>query len=221
LTVIDKSADPNKRDPEGVRRDILTTASKIFAQNGLSGARIDEIAASTKTSKRMIYYYFGDKDGLYKACLEAAYKNVRAGENALDLSGLSPKKALAELVGFTFDHHRKNPDFIRLVMIENIHMASFLTSSEIVKKVNTRAIETLRDIIERGQAQGVFRADLAAVELHWQISALSFFNISNRPTFSALFGTDLYTDDGQSQLRDHVINMILSFTAHKGPNDDN
>lgn len=204
-----------KRDPKGVRRNILRVSSKEFAEYGLSGARVNEIAALTKTSKRMIYYYYGDKEGLYRACLEAAYSHVRAGEEKLDLGGLEPDKALAELVGFTFDHHRKNPDFIRLVMIENIHKATFLKGSEIIRSVNAAAIKNLTDIIIRGQNSGVFRDELDPVELHWQISALSFFNVSNKPTFSALFDSELYSDEGQQTLRDHAVEMILLYVGHK------
>lgn len=205
----EKSEKPAKRDPEGVRRDILRIASEEFARNGLSGARIDEIAARTKTSKRMLYYYFGDKDGLYKKCLETAYARVRGGEEELDLGGLPPDQALARLVGFTFDHHRQNPDFIRMVMIENIHDADYIKSSDAVHAMNHAAIDKLAQIIQRGQAQGLFRSDLDAVELHWQISAMSFFNVSNQPTFSVLFGGDLFTETGQKKLRDRVVDMVL------------
>ncbi|MBL1405791.1 MAG: TetR family transcriptional regulator [Rhizobiales bacterium] len=204
-----------KRDPKGVRLNILRVSSKEFAEYGLSGARVNEIAALTKTSKRMIYYYFGDKNGLYRACLEAAYSHVRAGEEKLDLAGLAPDKALAKLVGFTFDHHRKNPDFIRLVMIENIHKAAYLKSSDIIRKVNSAAIKNLTGIITRGQDAGLFRDELDPVELHWQISALSFFNVSNKPTFSALFNSELYSKEGQRTLRDHAVEMILLYVSHK------
>lgn len=198
----------------GARRNILRVAKKEFAEYGLSGARVDEIAARTKTSKRMIYYYFQDKKGLYRACLESAYSHIRADEEKLDLGGLAPDQALAKLVGFTFDHHRKNPDFIRLVMIENIHKAAYLTGSDIIQNVNAAAIETLTDIIQRGQASGKFRDDLNPVELHWQISALSFFNVSNMPTFSALFKSELYSNSGQQSLRDHAVEMILLYACN-------
>ena len=95
-----------KQNPEAVKRDTLRVAMAEFARNGLSGARIDEIAAKTRTSKRMIYYYFGDKEGLYARALEAAYAKVREGEGRLDLGHLPPQAALARLVAFTFDHHR-------------------------------------------------------------------------------------------------------------------
>ena len=202
-----------KRDPEGVRRNILRIASEEFATNGLSGARVDEIASRTKTSKRMIYYYFGDKEGLYKACLEAAYANVRGGEAQLDLGGLPPRDALAKLVAFTFDHHRKHPDFIRMVMIENIHHADYLKQSDVIQGMNNAAIDKLADIIRRGQNEGTFRTELDPVELHWQISALTFFNVSNRHTFSALFGSELFTEERQSDLRDHMVEMVLRFAS--------
>lgn len=194
-----------------MRRDILRIATEEFARNGLSGSRIEEITARTKTSKRMIYYYFGDKEGLYKACLEKAYADVREGEGALSLDGLSPDKALARLVAFTFDHHRRNPDFIRMVMIENIHNAAYLKTSSIIREVNVPAIENLADIITRGQAMGIFRPDLDATELHWHISALSFFNVSNRATFSALYGIAIFEPDAQDTLRDQVVQMVTGF----------
>lgn len=212
---MEKSGKQAKRDPEGVKRDILRVATKEFARNGLSGARIDDISAGTKTSKRMIYYYFGDKDGLYRKCLETAYARVRSGEKDLDLEGLAPDKALGRLVGFTFDHHRRHPDFIRMVMIENIHHADFLRQSEAIRTMNVAAIDKLAGIIHRGQKTGVFRLDLDPVELHWHISALSFFNVSNRATFSALFGDALFSTSNQNHLRDHAVEMILRFACNR------
>ena len=210
MTNKEKAKSGWKQDPEAVKADILRVATELFAENGLSGTRIDEIAAQTRTSKRMIYYYFGDKDGLYAQALEAAYAKVREGERKLRLEGLPPDEALAQLVTFTFDHHRRNPDFIRLVMIENIHHAAFVAQSEVIRARNEAAIARLTDIIARGEAAGVFRKGLDPVALHWQISALSFFNVSNRPTFSALFGNALYTRAGQASLREQIADMILA-----------
>ena len=205
-----------KQDPAGVQANILEIATVVFAEHGLSGTRIDEIAARTRTSKRMIYYYFGDKEGLYARVLETAYAKVREGEAALDLEGLPPTEALSRLVAFTFDHHRAHPDFIRLVMIENIHQADYLDKSDVIRTVNTAAIDRLADIIRRGQAEGVFRDGLDPVALHWKISALSFFNVSNRPTFSALFGKTLYSDAAQKRLRDDVAAMVLASVRKSG-----
>lgn len=143
-------APTRQQDPEGTRRNILEIASQEFALNGLSGARIDEIAARTRSSKRMIYYYFGDKEGLYLAALENAYRLVREGEAELDTDGLPPVEALRRLVEFTFDHHHQHESFIRMVMIENIHHADYLDRSEVIRQLNVTAIDNIASIYARG-----------------------------------------------------------------------
>ena len=210
-----KDREPSKRpqDPDGTRRDILETALREFAQNGLSGARIDEIAARTKSSKRMIYYYFGDKEGLYLRALENAYRTVRDGENQLDTDGLSPIEALQRLVQFTFDHHHEHEDFIRMVMIENIHHGQYLEQSEVIRDLNVTAIDHIASIYARGVAEGVFRVGLDPVELHWQVSALCFFNVSNRATFSKIFGRDTGTAKAQNSLRRNAVEMMLRYVV--------
>ena len=197
------------QDPEGTRLNIIDVASEEFALNGLSGARIDEIAAKTRASKRMIYYYFGDKEGLYLAVLENAYRKVREGEAKLDIDGLSPLDALRRLVEFTFDHHHKHEDFIRLVMIENIDHAEYLEKSQVIRQLNVTAIGTIETLYERGVKEGLFRRGLDPLELHWQISALCFFNVSNRATFSRLFGRDLSSARAQASLKRNAVDMVL------------
>lgn len=198
-----------KQNPEAVQADILRVAREVFSRNGLSGARVDEIAARTQTSKRMIYYYFTDKEGLYLRTLEEAYKSIRAQEEALDLEGLGPVAALRRLVEFTFDHHRANEDFIRLVMIENIHKGQFLTKSSAIRDLNKGAIASLERVIARGKSEALFRPDIDPLAVHWQISALSFFNVSNRYTFTEIFGDTLAGDGAQALLRDQAVRAIL------------
>jgi AcrR family transcriptional regulator len=201
------------QDPEGTQRNILEIASKEFALNGLSGARIDEIAARTRFSKRMIYYYFGDKEGLYLRSLENAYREVREGEALLDIEGMSPVAALSRLVEFTFDHHHRHEEFIRMVMIENIHQGQYLEKSKVIRDLNVTAIDHISRIYSRGVEEGVFRAGLDPVELHWQISALCFFNVSNRATFSMIFGRDFGAPAQLDRLRTNTVEMMVRFVA--------
>lgn len=201
------------QDPEGARRNILEVATEEFALNGLSGARIDEIAARTRFSKRMIYYYFGDKEGLYLSALENAYRLVREGEAKLDIEGLEPMEALKKLVEFTFDHHHLHEDFIRMVMIENIHHGQYLERSNAIRQLNVSAIGTIEAVYRRGVAEGVFRKDLDPMELHWQISALCFFNVSNRATFSKIFGRDFGAFKARGSLRRNVVDMVLRYVV--------
>lgn len=205
-----------KQNPEAVKANILRVAREVFAENGLSGARVDEIASRTDTSKRMIYYYFDDKEGLYLRTLEAAYQDVREQEVALDLDGVEPVEALKRLVEFTFEHHRKNRDFIRLVMIENVHAARYLKKSETIADLNRGVIDSLEKILTRGAAAGIFRADVDPLAVHWQISALSFFNVSNTHTFGHIFGDRLTTDDGQTLLKEQAVRAVLGSVLADG-----
>ena len=208
-------AAPRTQDPEGTRRNILEIASEEFALNGLAGARVDEIAARTRSSKRMIYYYFGDKEGLYVSALENAYRQVRDGEAKLDTDGLPALEALRRLVEFTFDHHHRHEEFIRMVMIENIHRGEYLDQSDAIRDLNATAIDHIARIYARGVADKQFRPGLDPLELHWQISALCFFNVSNRATFSHIFGRDFGTTDALARLKVNTVEMVLRFVARK------
>ncbi|GGC11769.1 hypothetical protein GCM10011363_30510 [Marivita lacus] len=205
-----------KQNPDAVRDNILHAAREVFARHGLSGARIDEIARRTRTSKRMIYYYFSDKETLYQAVLEDAYTRMRREEDALDLGKLHPVAALRELAEFTFEHHRHDTDFVRLVMIENIHEGEHMSRIKSISGQNSSAIALLEDIYQRGVEMGLFRRGLSALELHWHISAASVFNVSNRATFSHIFGDDIFTERGQQKLRRQVGDMILGIAMKPG-----
>ncbi|MFZ7091365.1 TetR family transcriptional regulator [Primorskyibacter sp. 2E233] len=199
-----------KKDPEAVKENILAIATEEFAAHGLAGANINEIANKTSTSKRMIYYYFGDKEGLYCAVLERVYASLRHGEDLLDVADLDPVPALQRLIEATFDAHVNAPHFIRLVMIENIHNADYLRKSDIVPKLNRSIIDKLEDVCARGKAEGTFRKGTDPLELHWLISSISFYNVSNRHTFSTSFGKKLFSKAHQAVLKQRVVDMILT-----------
>ncbi|KMO29263.1 TetR family transcriptional regulator [Methylobacterium variabile] len=207
-------ASPRTKDPERTRADILAVATEEFSAFGLSGARVDAIAERTRTSKRMIYYYFGSKEGLYLAVLEKAYADIRQVEADLDLGALSPAEAIRRLVEFTFEYDDAHPDFIRLVTIENIHRAEHLSGSETIRGLNLGVIETITDIIARGQREGCFRADVDPLDVHMMISALCFFRVSNRHTFGAIFSVNLDAPDLRARhkhlIGDAVIGMLAT-----------
>lgn len=201
-----------KRNAEKTRKDILEVAVKEFAESGYSGARIDIIADQTRTSKRMLYYYFGDKEGLFVAALEKVYADVRAREKALELEGMSPTEALKALVRFTFDHHAAHGEFIRLVMVENIHDAEHIRQSTLIREINHVAIAILEGILTRGIETGVFADNVSALALHWHISALSFFHVSNHPSFSVLFGEE-FNILSASHLREQCVSSVLGLVS--------
>lgn len=202
-----------KQDSEGVKHDILSVAMDAFADYGLAGARIDVIAERTKTSKRMIYYYFGDKDGLYVAALEAAYARVRAGEQDIDIEGLGPRDAMAELIAFLFDYYRANPKLVRMVMCENVNQARYLEQSEFIRDLNLTSMRRISRVVARGQEEGLFRDDVDVTALYWQIQAQCFYNVANRPSFSVKFGDSVFSEEGQDALRAQIVESVLRYLA--------
>lgn len=202
---------PRTNDPARTMAGILEVATAEFAAKGLSGARIDAIAAATKTSKRMIYYYFGSKEGLYVAVLEEAYRRMRRIEAEQHLEDLEPEAALRRLVEFTFDHHSDNPDYIRLVMTENMERGVYLAQSKTIQELNVPAIQAIRELYDRGVAQGVFRPGLDPIDIHASISALTFFNVSNQHTFGLIFKEDARSAQAVASRRNSIAEMVVRF----------
>lgn len=199
--------------PKGPGATLSRWPRRSFAGKGFSGARVDDIAAKTRTSKRMIYYYFGGKAGLYIAVLEAAYREIRSIEGDLELEHQDPQQALRALVAFTFDYQHDHPEFVRLVMNENILDGAYVARSKVIQQLNSPAIEALRDLLQRGQRSGVFRSDVDPVDRHMTISALAFFNVGNRATFSKIFKRDMTSSKALAARRDQVVETVLRYVC--------
>jgi AcrR family transcriptional regulator len=202
------SPTPAARDPELSMQDILKVATEEFAVNGLSGARVDQIAERTRTSKRMIYYYFNGKEGLYQAVLEKAYLEIRSLEEGAKLLDLDPRSAMRKLIELTFDYDETHPQFISLVSVENIHQAKHLGNMQSLKDLNATVIRTLSTILERGKKEGVFRSDLDPVDVHLLISAFCFFRVSNRHTFGKIFERDLFDPKLRKRHKKMIVEAI-------------
>jgi AcrR family transcriptional regulator len=212
-----------RRDADRTRAEILEVAQREFARQGYAGARVDEIAALMRTTKRMIYYYFGGKENLYIAVLEKAYAEVRAAESGIDVEHLAPVEAIRTLAELTFDHHDAHQDFIKLVSIENIHRAERLRRSEVLVNLGTPVTDLISRILAAGRASGDFtvQADAAdAVDVHMMISSFCFFRIANQHTFGALFGRDLTAPEHRERHRAMVGEMTVAYLTGAGARPD-
>ena len=177
-----------ERNAEASRAAILQAALNEFSSAGYDGARIDRIAAEAGVSKPLLYDYFGDKDELYAAALREAYVQIRTGELALDLDQLDPAAAIRELCAFTMDHFRTNPWFITMLNTENLRRGATVSRLEDRREVQSKLLEKLGRVLERGVAEGRFRDDATAVEVYVHIASLCYFPVSNRYTLAAVFG---------------------------------
>ena len=206
-----------QRDAERTRAELLAVATEVFAESGYSGARVDEIAERTRTTKRMIYYYFGGKEQLYLAVLEDAYRGIREAEQKLTVDHANPVEAIRRLAEVTFDHHIAHDAFIRLVSIENIHRGEFIRQLRELPELSRPATSLLDDILRDGRAAGVFRPDVTALDVHLVISSYCVFQVANRYTFGYLFDVDLADISQRAHLRRMIGDVIVGWlTASVG-----
>src|SRR5689334_14304443 len=202
-----------RNDPEGTKQNILQIATEEFVNNGLAGARVDAIAKRMRTSKRMIYYYFGSKEELYRAVLENAYAEIRESEEQHELNKLKPVEALRRLIEVTFDFDETHPNFVRLVSIENLHGAEYLKDVTSIRDRHVVVLDTLTDILTRGRKEGVFRDDVDAIDVHALISAQCFFRVSNRNTFNAVFQCDLASPKTRAKHKRLICDSLIRMLA--------
>jgi len=208
-----RPASARPRDAERTKAEILAAAIREFSERGLNGARVDSIAARTRTNKRMIYYYFGSKERLYIAVLEDAYRRIREAEKQLRLDDLPPAEAIRTLVEFTFDYHWRNPQLAKLVVIENIHKGKNLSRSKTISSFNLSIIDAIAKVLRRGAQDGVLRADIDPVELHMSVSALSLFHVTNRYTFGTVFRRDMMSGEAIAQRKKEIVDIISRYVS--------
>ena len=201
------------KDAERTQADILAEATKEFSRKGYSGGRVNDIAKRTRTSKRMIYYYFGSKEGLYKAVLFEHYRRLRADETELNLDQKPPLEALKTLIHFTFDWYLAHSAQVPLVMVENIHRGAHIAELPAIEPLNTVVIGLVDRICKRGEAEGSIRPGVRAIDIYMSIAATSFFNISNRYTFKAIFGHDMSLKDEIARRREALTDTVLRYVA--------
>lgn len=198
---------------KATRADILKAAAREFAMHGFSGARVDRIAAQMKTSKRMLYYHYKSKVELYRCVLRESYRAIRSKESGLVLRDLRPVEALEAIVEFNFNYHIENEHFIRMVMNENVLLGRNIQNVPSIRAENASVIRMLREVCEKGAADGSMQPGIDPVDLHMSISALCFFNVANRHTFSFVFGCDMTSQAAVDARRRSVVHMVLSTVA--------
>ena len=200
-----------KNNPEKTRESILQAAIVEFVSQGLAGARVDAIAERTQTSKRMIYYYFNSKEQLYVEVLEKLYGDIRSTEANMHLDELDPMIGLRRLVEFTFDHHDRNVDFVRIVCNENIHLGEFIKQSKAIRSMNTTVLNALGELLKRGAEQGVFRPGLDPLDVHLLISSFCFYRVSNKHTFGEIFQVDFSDEALKRHHREMIVESLMRF----------
>ena len=207
----DQHQAPSRALSGRVRQSIVSAARALFAEKGYSGTTVDEIVVRARSTKPMLYYYFGSKEGLFAVVLEDLYVGMREIENSLRVSDLPALDAMRKVVQVTFDYHANNPEWVRLISIANIHDAKHIRASKTIASKNVPIIEIMRSLLRQGTQEGVFRSDVDPVHLHLLIISLCYYRVSNRHTWKVIFGRDLSAAKEVRLQRNMVVEAVLSY----------
>ncbi|MBS6361872.1 TetR family transcriptional regulator [Burkholderia sp.] len=204
-----------KRDPEGTRRRILMAAAEEFANGGLFGARVDQIARRAETNERMLYYYFGSKEQLFTAVLEHAFSALTEAERVLELDGVAPVEAVTRLAHFVWDYYRDHPELLRLINNENLHEARYLHKSTRIREMISPIVAMLGNVLTRGQKAGLFRNDVDPLRLYVTLSGLGYYIVSNRFTLAATLGRDFSAEDERAEMVRMNTEVLLAYLLRR------
>lgn len=200
-----------RRDPVRNQDRILKAATGEFARFGLGGARVDRISARAGVNKRMLYYYYGNKEDLFLAVLEASYARIRNAERALHLADLDPLEAMRKLVAFTWNYYLAHPEFLTLLNSENLHRARHVKRSQNIVAMHSPFVAMIKQVLERGARAGQFRRGVDPVQLYISIAALGYFYLSNRYTLSAIFERELLAPRHKAERLKHMTALVLGY----------
>ncbi|MBL0088493.1 MAG: TetR family transcriptional regulator [Ideonella sp.] len=195
------------------REAILRAATKVFAKHGFAGGRVEQISKAAKSHDRMIYYYFGSKEGLFIAVLEDTYRRFNEAESALALDTSRPAEALQRVIRFIWGYYQKNPDFITLLNTENLHRGKHIGKSLRAREYSSPAISVIARVLQSGAAQGLFRHDIAARDLYLMIAAMGYFYLSNRFTLSSFLGENLEAPQAMAHWETFLIDAVQRAVA--------
>lgn len=199
------------RNKERTKSLILAAASTEFAEKGYAGARVENIAERSGSNKRMLYYYFQNKEELFVAVMEETYKTIRNAESELKLLDLPPVEAIRSLITFTWEYYIAHPEFLNLLNTENLYHAEHIKKSKNIGFYNSKLIDTLSEILIRGQKEKLFRGGVDPLQLYISIAGLSYFYISNNDTLSVVFGRDLGNPKAKVERLQHIIDLVLGY----------
>ena len=198
---------------QATRESILRAATKIFAKHGFDGGRVEQISKAAKSYDRMIYYYFGSKQGLYVAVLEDLYRRFNDAESALVLNAEKPVEALTAVIRFIWGYYQKHPEFITLLNTENLHRGKHIGKSLRAREYSSPAIGIIGEVLSSGAQQKVFRPDVSARDIYLMIAAMGYFYLSNRFTLSAFLGEPLETAAALAHWESFLIDAVMRTVA--------
>jgi len=194
---------------QATREKILKAATQVFAKHGYQGGSVEKISRAAKSVDRMIYYYFGSKEGLFTEVIEGMYRRMNEAEAQLRLNVEDPVAALEQVIAFVLGYYRAHPEFITLLNTENLLQGRHIARSPRAAEYSSPAVGVIADILKRGQAQKIFRPELQARNVYLLIVSTGYFLMSNRYTLSAFLGEKVDSPHNSQAWKEFVTDTVL------------
>ncbi|MGC9996870.1 MAG: TetR/AcrR family transcriptional regulator [Terriglobia bacterium] len=187
------------------RQAILHAAERIFADEGLEGARTDAIAAAAGVNKALLYYYFRSKHGLYREVLEGYLADFNRQAMELLSSEGSARAVLERYINLHFDfiaaHRHHGPLFQRMLMTDEKSWV------RLARELGLPRMKAILKVIERGKRDGELR-QMDSFHIAISLVALVVFYFSSAPVLRAVGGIDPYTRADVERRRAEVLRFV-------------
>ena len=205
----------SQRNAEQTKERILASAMAEFAAKGFDGARLDAIVKKAKVNINLVYHYFGSKEGLFLAVMEAAYQTMRAHHGEIEIKGKDPVEAMSSLMRRTFRIFADFPEIIGLLNSENLYQAKHIAKSPHIRELYNPLLSTIGEVLDRGVAAGVFRPGVDPKELFISINGEGYFYLSNRYTLGFILDENLLDEARMARREEHIVEVILSYLRYR------
>lgn len=184
-----------ERNAERTRANILTAAIAEFSEKGFAGARVDTIAAMAGCNKGMIYQYYGSKENLYELVLSHEYEMLSGIEAEIIQNYSDPGVLIDVIVDRYFDFLFAHPDFVKIIMWENLNEARSVKSNSSISNLKAPIIQCVRETVRRGREAGLFNENANSKVVVFALITGAFSYFSNRYTLPCVLNIDLDSPD--------------------------
>lgn len=196
------------RNPERTKGRLLRAAIRLYSEKGFHGVSVDEIVGQAKANKRMVYHYFGDKNGIYLAALKEVFGRLEKAAVRVIKESERPDVKLKHLIAAHFRFLDENPEFFRLLLWENLERGRHIgRHPEFINR--NPFIAQFRLVIKEGVASGIFRAPRDIKHLLINLIAVCFFYYSNHYSLAISLKVDLDSPRSHALRLDQATDLVF------------
>jgi TetR/AcrR family transcriptional regulator, fatty acid metabolism regulator protein len=183
------------------RRLILDAAMRVFARRGFHTCRVSDIADEAGVAYGLVYHYFSSKDQILDTMFLERWDLMLAAIVQADRTERSPRDKLRAIAGFIVDSYRYEPELMKVIVVEVTRAANTFGRTHLAKIREAYAL--IAGIVERAQAEGVFRSDITP-----EFGALAFYGSIEQVLTRWIFDRDSVDDEELEDAKTMIVETI-------------